>query len=139
MNLTICKTLCNECPFSTSARKGWLGLHSLDGILVAQQESRLFSCHMLRKIDMKPRDVESGAVRICRGFIASASKSGLRFDESTEQGRALRKLQIRVEQEARENPEIILSRDEFEVHHGSHHPARRLPPEVRLRRMGYRV
>jgi len=139
MNLTICKRICTECPFSKSSPKGWLGPHSLEGVLDAQQEGKLFSCHMLRKDGMTSDDIESGEVRICRGFIASATKSGIRFAEKTEAEKTLRDLQDQVAREGKEDNETILSRQEFEKHHGGHMPGRKVPREDYYRRLGYRV
>lgn len=139
MNLTMCKTLCNECPFSTSSPKGWLGPHTLDGMLDAQQNGTLFSCHMLRKQDMKIGNIECGEVRICRGFIASAIKSGFTFGQGSEAEKALGSLQDQVKREAKENVDVILSRQEFEAHHGGHRPDRKLPKQDLYRRLGYRL
>ncbi|HHJ17519.1 MAG TPA: hypothetical protein ENJ80_12555 [Gammaproteobacteria bacterium] len=139
MGLTICKKICKECPFSTSSPKGWLGPHSLEGVLDAQQRGKLFSCHMLRKDEMSSEDIESGEVRICRGFIASASKSGIAFDQDSKTGKALKGLQELVAREAKEDNSTILSRQEFEKHHGGHLPGRAIPKADMLRRLGYRI
>ena len=139
MNLTICKALCNECPFSTSSKQGWLGPHSLDGMLDAQLNGTLFSCHLLRTEDMRTEDIETGKVRVCRGFIASATKSGIRFGQASAAGRALADLQSQVACEAKEDPNSILSRQEFEQYHGGNRPERKLSRQERYRRLGYRL
>ena len=140
MNLSICKRICNECPFTKSSPKGWLGPHSLEDVLLTQAESKLFSCHMLRKTEMSQEDIESGEVRICRGYIASTTKSGLCFDDETEVGKALRKLQVTVALEAYEDQEIILSNYEFTQHHKKSAFSQLPIPEEALRqRMGYKV
>lgn len=138
MNLTICKTLCNECPFTKSAPKGWLGPHTLEDVLSTQQRGELFSCHMLRKEDMSRKDIESGAVRICRGFIASATKSGIAFGQVSETEKGLRELQILVADEDREDPDTILSSEEFEEHHGRAMPYRDIPKQIFYQRLGYK-
>ncbi|HHH44329.1 MAG TPA: hypothetical protein ENK49_09340 [Gammaproteobacteria bacterium] len=138
MNLSICKTLCNECPFSTSSKQGWLGPHTLDSMLDAQLNGTLFSCHLLRKQDMSAVDIESGQVRICRGFIASATKSGISFGQASEAEKALAGLQQQVAHEAKEDEEMILSRQEFEQYHGGDRPERKLSRQDLYRRLGYR-
>jgi len=50
MNLTVCSKLCSECPFSEASPKGWLGFHTLDGVLEAQKKEKLFSCHWQEKM-----------------------------------------------------------------------------------------
>jgi len=79
MELTICSKLCNECPFSASSPKGWLGL--------------------------------------CRGYVASATKSGIEFDNGTDIAEGLKKLQALVISENKESLDAILSKDEFVNHH----------------------
>jgi hypothetical protein len=129
-----------ECPFSKSSPKGWLGSHSLQGVLNAQQEGKLFSCHLQRKDGMTVEDIESGEVKICRGFLVSASKSDITFGQNPETGEALRKLQALVESEDKEDKNTILSREEFEEHHGRPALSRilNIPQEVIDRRLGYR-
>jgi hypothetical protein len=139
MDLTICKRLCNECPFSQNAPKGWLGPHSLDDVLKTQQEGKLFSCHLLRKEEMKKENIESGEVRICRGFIASATKSGIIFGHNSETHRALSELQKLVTEEAKESNESVLSSEEFAEHHGPEIPQRNLPKDSFYQRLGYKV
>jgi len=86
--------------------------------LAAQQEEKLFSCHLQRKDGMTNGDVECGEVKICRGFLVSASKSDITFGQNPETGKELGKLQAMVESEAKEDRGTILSRREFEEHHG---------------------
>ncbi len=139
MNLSICKKMCGECPFSESSPKGWLGPHSLEGILKTLHQGDLFSCHMLRRIDMNQQDIENGDVRICRGFVASATKSGIVFDRDTETQRAISDLQILVSHEAKEDSSSILSKDEFEKHHSPFRPINELPEKDLYQRLGYKV
>jgi hypothetical protein len=140
MNLTVCKKICMECPFSKASPKGWLGSHSLQGVLDAQQEGKLFSCHLQRKDGMTIDDIKSGEVKICRGFLVSASKSDITFGQNPESGKALRELQALVESEGKEDKDAILSREEFEEHHGRPALSRilNIPQDVLDRRLGLR-
>ncbi len=113
MNLTVCIKICKECPFSKSSPKRWLGSHSLQGILEAQQEGKLFSCHLQRVDGMTNHDIECGDVKICRGYLVSASKSDIKFGNNPETGNELTKLQELVESEGKEDKSEILSRQEF--------------------------
>lgn len=138
MALTACIKICTECPFSKTSPKGWLGDHSLGGILSAQQDEKLFSCHLQRKEGMTNDDIKSGDVKICRGYLVSASKSGITFGQNPETGQALGALQALVNAEAREDKDTILSGQEFEEHHGQPNVSRILgiPEEVLKKRQG---
>jgi hypothetical protein len=138
MNLTICTKLCNECPFSVNALKGWLGPHTIDAVIDTQDNEGLFSCHLARKENMTVDEIESGAVRMCRGYIASSTKSGIEFGDNQKYGKELRRLQLQVIAEDLENNDIILSQSEFKEHHGRIDVAKRLSisREELLRRQG---
>lgn len=140
MNLTVCIKICKECPFSKSSPKRWLGSHSLQGVLAAQQEGKLFSCHLQRVDGMTNHDIERGDVKICRGYLVSASKSDLKFGNNPETGAELTRLQELVEREGKEDKNEILSSQEFEEHHGEPDLSRILdiPRDVLNRRRGYR-
>ena len=140
MNLTVCSKLCVECPFSATATKGWLGSHTLDGVLSAQQNEELFSCHMARKENMTSDNIESGEIKICRGYVASATKSGIVFGENDKNGSELKRLQKLIAEEDKEDGDIILSRPEFVEHHGPAIALKKLAitPEEMLKRQGYR-
>ena len=118
MNLTVCSKLCVECPFSKASPRGWLGFHTLEGVIEAQQHEELFSCHLARKTGMTSDNIESGEVKICRGYLASATKSGIAFGKNDKNGEELRRLQEQIISEAKEDKNIILSQDEFKDHHG---------------------
>lgn len=139
MSLTICKRLCNECPFIKSSPEGWLGPHTLQDVLDTQSQKKLFSCHMLRKEDMTKESIESGEVRICRGYIASATKSGIEFGEGNETEKSLKALQEMVVREAKEDPDVILSREEFKLHHCAGVPNLKIPGVDLNQRRGYRT
>ena len=141
MKLTVCSKLCKECPFSKNARRGWLGSHTLKGVLIAQQEEELFSCHMARKEGMSSENIESGEIKICRGYVASATKSGITFGKSYKNGSELKRLQELIIEEALEDTDIILSRLEFAQHHGqaADSPELSLSQEVLKKRRGFRL
>jgi len=140
MNLTVCKKICTECPFSKSSLRGWLGSHSLEGVLAAQEGEKLFSCHLQRNDGMTNDDIECGEVKICRGFLVSASKSDITFGQNPETGKELGKLQALVASEAKEDKGTILSRQEFEDHHGQPRLSRLLniTQDELDRRLGHR-
>lgn len=48
MKLTVCKKVCNECPFRAKSLPGWLGSHTVDEIQNSIQFEGLFSCHKQR-------------------------------------------------------------------------------------------
>ncbi len=141
MNLTVCSKLCKECPFSKNAKRGWLGSHTLKGVLIAQQEEELFSCHMARKEGMRSENIETGEIKICRGYIASATKSGITFGQGYKNGSELKRLQELIIKEAQEDEDIILSRLEFAQHHGqpADSPVISISQEELNKRRGYRL
>ena len=122
MKLNVCSKLCSECPFSTNSPKGWLGSHSLRGVLAAQDNEKLFSCHLARRENMTGDDIGSGQVKICRGYVASATKSGIVFGEDEVNGPELQRLQQLISSENKEDLNIILSQEEFVVHHAHAKP-----------------
>ena len=140
MKLSVCTKLCAECPFSAKSLKGWLGPHTIDAVIEAQETEGLFSCHMARKENMTIDEIESGAVRMCRGYIASSTKSGLIFGDSDKNGKELKRLQQLIIKEDFEDQNIILSQNEFKEHHGRMDMAKRLniSQEELLRRQGIR-
>jgi hypothetical protein len=140
MNLTVCTKLCAECPFSANSLKGWLGPHTIDAVIDAQEKEDLFSCHLARKDDMTIDEIESGAVRMCRGYIASSTKSGIVFGDNDKNGKELRRLQQIIIKEDKENQDIILAQGEFKEHHGRIDMAKRLniSQEELHRRQGIR-
>ena len=141
MKLNVCAKLCKECPFSANSPKGWLGSHSLRGVLDAQNDEKLFSCHLARREDMSAEEIASGQVKICRGFVASASKSGITFGENEVNGPELQRLQKLIADEDKEDPNIILSQEEFVVHHARARPDLTkivgISKEELLRRQGF--
>ena len=139
MNLTVCSKLCVECPFSKKAKKGWLGSHTLEGVIEVQKNEELFSCHLARKTGMTSDQIESGEIKICRGYVASATKSDITFGKNDVNGEELRRLQQQIIAEDKEDKNIILSQDEFKEHHGE--PGilsiLNISHEEYLRRQGY--
>lgn len=118
MNLTICKKVCNECPFQKDSPPGWLGDHSIDEILTAIQFEHLFSCHLQRSDDanVNKLEMENGRQSICRGFIMSAKVSCKRFGQNPNTGSELLKLQESIDDD---DPQLknIMNKWEFKTHH----------------------
>lgn len=97
-----------------------MGFHTLEGVIKVQQNEELFSCHLARKTGMTSDNIESGEVKICRGYIASATRSDIAFGKNDKNGEEIRRLQEQMISEAKEDKEdkdIILSQDEFKDHH----------------------
>lgn len=118
MNLTICKKLCNECPFSKNSLPGWLGSHTVQGILDSQQFEGLFSCHKVRGENESENEkkILSGEHPICRGYVLSATVSCKVFGQNGKTGKELRRLQ-NENRPSDEEKELILKRWEFKEHH----------------------
>lgn len=116
MNLTMCKKVCKECPFSEKSPSGWLGDHTIEGITEAIQFEQLFSCHLQRSefIDINKQQVESGVQNVCRGFVISASKSCKRFGQNPITGEQLLKLQNEIKKSEFEG---VLSKWDLKKHH----------------------
>jgi len=127
MSLTVCTKICKECPFSNAAPRGWLGSHTLPDILAAQHAGKLFSCHLQRHDGMTNNDIKAGSVPICRGYLVSATKSGITLDKDPQNGLDLSQLQAQVMQENAEDLSTILSQQEFKEHHDGPTAADRIP------------
>lgn len=112
--MKLCKKICNECPFSQESMPGWLGPHDVNEILNAQQFETPFSCHKQRTDDTKLEDIITGKIDICRGFVASASKSCKLFGQGSMFGQDLRNLQDEITEE---DKELVLTRWDFRTHH----------------------
>lgn len=106
MNLTICAKICRECPFSKNAIRGYLDYHTPEEILDAMNRDLPFSCHMQRGDDPEKnmKELLAGKQKVCRGFVAAASKSCKRFGQHPYYGKEMRKLQ-----------ELITDQDKEEV------------------------
>ncbi|HED35112.1 MAG TPA: hypothetical protein ENJ08_13015 [Gammaproteobacteria bacterium] len=140
MNLTVCKKICVECPFSKASPRGWLGSHTLPDVLASQHAGKLFSCHLQRQENMTNDDIVSGQVQICRGYLVSAAKSNITLDGDAQNGADLSELQALVMDESKEDIDSILSQQEFKEHHAGPTAADRIPvsQEVIDRRRGLR-
>jgi hypothetical protein len=112
--MKVCAKICNECPFRKDAPKGWLGPHTVEELLDAQQFEFPFSCHKLREDDSTEADIIQGRLKICRGFVASASASFKLFGQHPIYGKALRTLQDTITDE---DKELVLDRRGFAAHH----------------------
>ena len=107
-----CERICKECPFVNNSLRGWLGPHSIDEMLIHFQFDVPFSCHMTRKHDSKPEDIENGKLPVCRGFIAACNKSAKLFRRSE-----LLALQHKVKAEQIENESEVMTTWEFVQYH----------------------
>lgn len=112
--MKICKKICNQCPFSKDSAPGWLGPHTVEEILNSQQFEIPFSCHKKRKDDSTITDILNKKLQICRGWVASASKSFKLFGQHPQFGFVLKKLQDEITQE---DKEAVLTRNEFQEYH----------------------
>jgi hypothetical protein len=88
---------------------------------------------------MTKESIENGEIRICRGYIASATKTGIVFGETSELEKSLKVLQEMVKREAKEDADIILSREEFKKHHCGGVPNLKIPGIDLSQRRGYRL
>ena len=101
MNLTICKKICKECPFTLKSAKGWLGPHSADDIIEDMNRDIPFSCHLVRTDDQDENisKLISGEHPVCRGYIACASCSAKQFGQHPLYGKQMRELQKSITEE----------------------------------------
>ena len=82
-NPQVCTRVCKECPFSKNSPKGWLADYTVQDIDNIMANEGLFPCHMLIPEELgdkiTQRDVrasiESGEMKLCRGYIESMIKS----------------------------------------------------------------
>lgn len=112
MSMRTRKETCKECPFIRGCAPGWLGPHSTDEIMAHFSFELSFSCHMERTRKTTPEDVGAGRISICRGFLASANKSGKRF-----RNKRLFDLQEKVKSEGLEVDEEVLAQWDFVDYH----------------------
>lgn len=75
-----CAKVCKECPFSKNSIPGWLADYSIDDIQSYMNNEALFPCHlMLSEESLSQEDVqdkiESGELKLCRGYVESVIKS----------------------------------------------------------------
>lgn len=111
--MKICSKICKECPFSNKSMPGWLGPHSIEEILDSQQFEHPFSCHMQRTEDSSISDILTGELQICRGWVASATKSCKKFGQNPLYP-GLSELQNQIKPEELEG---VLARWEFRKYH----------------------
>lgn len=72
--------MCNECPFSKNSLPGWLADYTPDEVIEFVTNEGLFPCHKMVKGDDLDQDeveekIESGEMKLCRGFVESIIKS----------------------------------------------------------------
>ena len=112
--MNLCKKICKECPFHKESSRGWLGHHKIEEVMHMQQTDYPFTCHMQRKDDSVLDDVINGEIDVCRGYVASASKSAKLFGQHPVYGQPMRELQKQITEEDKEQ---VLTRWEFKPHH----------------------
>ena len=107
--MKVCKKVCVECPFKKDSLKGWLGEHTVQGILDSQQYETPFTCHMQRDNIKDHNEID-----LCRGLFISANKSFKLMGQNPNFGKEMLEIQKTTRDDSREN---ILSRREFLDHH----------------------
>lgn len=117
LNLEICPKVCKECPFLNTSIRGYLGPYQADEIMDIQQYEGLFGCHLQLGQNEKENQskILSGEIKICRGYILSATLSCKQFGQNPIYGKALRELQNKVNSE--EGKEKILTKFNFRQYH----------------------
>lgn len=95
MKLTICKKMCGECPFLKDSAQGYLDYHDPQEILDDMNRDIPFSCHLQRADDpqLNAEELENGNQNVCRGYVATASKSAKLFGQHPFYGKQMRGLQ----------------------------------------------
>lgn len=114
--MKMCSKLCKECPFSKQALKGWLGPHTVDEIHKMMSDEYPFTCHLARDSDTTLINVKKGQYPICRGFVASATKSAKLFGSDFEFGVHLKQLQSQITQQDKNQ---VMAIWEFKEYHSS--------------------
>lgn len=109
-----CDKICNQCPFATKSLPGWLGPHTIEEILNCMQMEGLFSCHLHRDGETTTEQIMNGEIPICRGFLATASKSCKLFGQHPLTGSLLLKLQREI---TNEDKKLVMDQWEFKEHH----------------------
>ena len=112
--MNMCEKICRECPFAKKSAPGWLGPHTVKSLMGMMQMEHLFACHKQIKDDTREIDLIRGNVQLCRGFVASATKSHKMFGSHINNGRDLRLLQLEI---TGKEMETVLDRREFREHH----------------------
>lgn len=74
------RKMCNECPFSKNSAKGWLADYTPEDVTDFVNNEGLFPCHKMVKGDDLDQEevkdaIESGEMKLCRGFVESIIKS----------------------------------------------------------------
>lgn len=78
--MSVCKKLCNECPFSNKSLSGWLGGYTVDDISVFHRQETSFPCHkMMTENNLTQTEadkaIKNGSMKLCRGYVESIIKS----------------------------------------------------------------
>lgn len=75
-----CKSACTECPFSSKSPRGFLADYDANDFLTFMNLEIAFPCHMtMGEVDIKAEEtqkkIESGEMKLCRGYLESMIKS----------------------------------------------------------------
>lgn len=78
--MSVCKKVCNECPFSNKSLSGWLGGYEVEDLISFQREETSFPCHkMMTDSDLSQsqadKAIKNGGMKLCRGYVESIIKS----------------------------------------------------------------
>lgn len=78
--MSVCKKICNECPFSNKSLNGWLGGYSIEDVISFQRNETSFPCHKMmseNNISQAQADkaIKNGTMKLCRGYVESMVKS----------------------------------------------------------------
>jgi hypothetical protein len=78
--MSICKKICNECPFSNKSLNGWLGGYSIDDVMAFQRTETSFPCHKMMTQEnlsqaQADKAIKNGNMKLCRGYVESMVKS----------------------------------------------------------------
>lgn len=116
MKLTICKKICKECPFRKDSVKGYLDYHQPDDVLNDMNRDIPFSCHLQRKDDpdQNLEELENGTQNVCRGFVATASKSCKQFGQHPYYGQEMRKIQNEITEA---DKDLVMNKWDWLKHH----------------------
>lgn len=97
----MCKKICKECPFSIDSIQGYLDYHTTDEILSDMSKELPFTCHLQRKENQHLNliEMENGKQNVCRGYVATATKTAQLFGSNPFYGKEMLKLQKEITKE----------------------------------------
>ncbi len=117
--MKICKAICKVCPFRKDSAQGYLGPHTTQEILDAMQFDIPFVCHpkRLNSDEETEAAIHTGEAPICRGYVASASKSSKMFGQHPVFGKQMRELQLEITEEDKKG---VMNLWDFKKYHEEH-------------------